>query len=128
MSKILEINNLSVEFISKRGATQALKGISLYVNQGETLGIVGESGSGKSVTALSVMRLLPMPPGRVTGGEIWYTPPPAPPLRGRGAATRCTPLLPAPLREGSGGGAVVGLTSSPFQMLNSASFVAPRSR
>jgi len=104
MSKILEINNLSVEFISKRGATQALKGISLYVNQGETLGIVGESGSGKSVTALSVMRLLPMPPGRVTGGEIWYPPPPGPTPAGEGGSHSVYAATSRSFKGGFGGG------------------------
>ena len=59
MSRLLEINNLTIDFSSERGTTRAVDGISLYLNRGETLGIVGESGSGKSVTALSVMRLLP---------------------------------------------------------------------
>lgn len=77
MSKILEINNLSVQFSSERGTTLALDDISLYLNRGETLGIVGESGSGKSVTALSVMRLLPTPAGNVLGGEIGYWPQPS---------------------------------------------------
>jgi len=71
MSKILEINNLSVQFSSERGTTLALDGISLHLDRGETLGIVGESGSGKSVTALSVMGLLPEA-GKVTGGGIGY--------------------------------------------------------
>jgi peptide/nickel transport system ATP-binding protein len=66
---MLEINNLSIEFPSANGATRAVDGISFVLNKGETLGIVGESGSGKSVTALSVMRLLPEA-GKITSGEI----------------------------------------------------------
>lgn len=72
MSKLLEIKDLGIDFQSESGTTRAVDGISLYLDRGETLGIVGESGSGKSVTALSVMRLLPQPPARISGGSIWY--------------------------------------------------------
>jgi len=72
MSKILEIKDLVIDFHSERGATRAVDGLSLHLDRGETLGIVGESGSGKSVTALSVMRLLPQPAAKMTRGEIWY--------------------------------------------------------
>lgn len=74
MNTLLEINNLSVEFPSASGSIRAVDGISLHLDKGETLGIVGESGSGKSVTALSVMRLLP-DAGKITSGEILYHPP-----------------------------------------------------
>jgi peptide/nickel transport system ATP-binding protein len=72
MSPLLEIKDLTIDFQSESGTTRAVDGISLHLDRGETLGIVGESGSGKSVTALSVMRLLPMPPARIVGGEIIY--------------------------------------------------------
>ena len=72
MSRLLEIKDLTIDFLTESGATRAVDGISLHLDRGETLGIVGESGSGKSVTALSVMRLLPMPPARITGGQILY--------------------------------------------------------
>ena len=72
MSKLLEINNLAIEFRSERGNTCAVDGISLSLDKGETLGIVGESGSGKSVTALSIMRLLPSPPAKIVSGEILF--------------------------------------------------------
>ncbi len=72
MSRLLEINNLTVDFLSAGGATRAVDNLSLYLNQGETLGIVGESGSGKSVTALSIMQLLPFPAAKIEAGEIWY--------------------------------------------------------
>ncbi len=74
MSKLLEINNLTVDFQSGQGAVRAVDDLSLYLNQGETLGIVGESGSGKSVTALSVMQLLPRPAAKIASGEIRYQP------------------------------------------------------
>jgi len=74
MTKILEIKDLQVRFDSERGTVKAVDGISLYLDRGETLGIVGESGSGKSVTALSVMRLLPDATASFGGGEILYTP------------------------------------------------------
>ncbi len=69
---LLEVRDLSVEFRLQGGAARALDGVSLEVRAGEMLGVVGESGSGKSVTALSVMRLLPSPPGRVVGGQILF--------------------------------------------------------
>ena len=74
MSRLLEINNLTVDFQSAAGDVRAVDGLSLYLNQGETLGIVGESGSGKSVTALSVMQLLPRPVAKTASGEIRYRP------------------------------------------------------
>jgi peptide/nickel transport system ATP-binding protein len=69
---ILTIRNLQVQFQTPERVVQALDGISFQVNRGQTIGIVGESGSGKSVTALSVMGLVPQPPGQVSGGEIWF--------------------------------------------------------
>jgi len=70
MSALLEIENLRVTFNTRHGAVTALDSVSLQVNAGETLGVVGESGCGKSITALSVMGLVPSPPGRVAGGAI----------------------------------------------------------
>ncbi len=72
MNKLLEIKDLRIDFEGEKGWTQAVSGISLDLTKGETLGIVGESGSGKSVTALSVMRLLPTPPARYSGGQILF--------------------------------------------------------
>ncbi|MDR1497909.1 MAG: ABC transporter ATP-binding protein [Puniceicoccales bacterium] len=69
---ILRIENLSVGFDTEAGFLTAVDGISLDVPRGKTLGIVGESGSGKSVTALAVMRLLPYPSGKITGGRILF--------------------------------------------------------
>ncbi|HAD11758.1 MAG TPA: ABC transporter ATP-binding protein [Saprospirales bacterium] len=72
MDKLLEINNLAIDFLSERGITRAVDGISFSLTRGETLGIVGESGSGKSVTSLSVMRLLPEADKcRLSGNILW---------------------------------------------------------
>jgi peptide/nickel transport system ATP-binding protein len=69
---LLEIKNLVTEFRTEDETVKAVDNISFVLNKGETLGIVGESGSGKSVTSLSVMRLIPNPPGKISGGEIIY--------------------------------------------------------
>lgn len=69
---ILRIENLVVGFDTEAGHLTAVDGISLEVPRGKTLGIVGESGSGKSVTALSIMRLLPQPMGKITAGAIYF--------------------------------------------------------
>ena len=69
---LLEINNLVTEFRSDDETIKAVDNVSFSLSRGETIGIVGESGSGKSVTSLSVMRLIPNPPGKITGGEIIY--------------------------------------------------------
>lgn len=69
---LLSIRGLKVHFQTELGVNQAVDGVSLDVEPGRTLGIVGESGCGKSVTALSVMRLVPCPPGRIVSGEILW--------------------------------------------------------
>ncbi len=69
---VLSIRDLSVSFGTGRGRVRAVADLSLEVAAGETLAIVGESGSGKSVTALSVLRLIPEPPGSIDGGEIRF--------------------------------------------------------
>ena len=69
---LLEFKNLVTEFRTEGTSVKAVKGISFTLNRGETIGIVGESGSGKSVTSLSAMRLIPNPPGEITGGEIIF--------------------------------------------------------
>ncbi len=70
--KILEIKDLHFSFDTYAGEVQAVRGISLYLNKGETLAIVGESGCGKSVTVQTVMKLGPTPPGRLKSGKIIY--------------------------------------------------------
>ncbi len=69
---LLEVKNLVTQFKNGDEAVKAVNDISFVLNAGETIGIVGESGSGKSVTSLSVMRLIPNPPGKITGGQIVY--------------------------------------------------------
>jgi peptide/nickel transport system ATP-binding protein/oligopeptide transport system ATP-binding protein len=72
MAAILQVRNLRTVFGSEGGEIVAVDDVSFDVHQGEVVGIVGESGSGKSVTALSIMGLLPQPPGRIAGGEIIF--------------------------------------------------------
>ena len=67
---LLEVTDLQTEFRTSGGTVQAVRGVSFQVERGETVGIVGESGSGKSVTALSLMGLIPNPPGRIVGGSV----------------------------------------------------------
>jgi oligopeptide transport system ATP-binding protein len=69
---LLEVKDLRTQFFTQDGVVKAVDGVSFYVDEGETLGIVGESGCGKSVSVLSVMRLIPQPPGRIVGGEVLF--------------------------------------------------------
>ena len=69
---LLEIRDLQTHFRSQEGVVKAVDGLSYTVHEGETLGVVGESGCGKSVTALSILRLIPDPPGRIVGGAIEF--------------------------------------------------------
>ena len=70
MPPVLEVSNLSTVFHTRRGLVRAVQDVSFTVNAGETLAIVGESGCGKTITALSLMRLIPMPPGEITSGSV----------------------------------------------------------
>ncbi len=70
--KILEVKHLRTHFTTAKGIVRAVDDVSFSLEQGEALGVVGESGSGKSVTALSILRLLPRGAGRIVGGEILY--------------------------------------------------------
>jgi oligopeptide transport system ATP-binding protein len=72
MEPLLELQNLEVKFHTLDGVVHAVNGVSYSVKEGETLGIVGESGCGKSVSVLSVMRLIPDPPGKIAGGKILF--------------------------------------------------------
>ena len=72
MAKLLEVKDLRTYFFTQEGTVRAVDGVSWDLDEGETLGLVGESGCGKSVTALSILRLIPNPPGRIVDGEILF--------------------------------------------------------
>jgi oligopeptide/dipeptide ABC transporter ATP-binding protein len=72
MHNILQVRDLKTHFETRNGTVKAVDGVTVEVNSGDTLGIVGESGCGKTVLALSVMRLIPEPPGRIVGGSISF--------------------------------------------------------
>ena len=70
--KLLNIKNLSIQYATEDGVVKAVNGINLDLKEGETLGLVGETGAGKTTTALGMMRLIPNPPGKITGGTIEF--------------------------------------------------------
>ena len=72
MAKLLELEDLRTQFFTTAGTVKAVDGVSYDVEKGETVGIVGESGCGKSVSALSILRLIPDPPGKIVGGKILF--------------------------------------------------------
>jgi oligopeptide/dipeptide ABC transporter ATP-binding protein len=72
MKSLLEVKDLETKFFTHEGTVNAVNGVSFTISEGETLGLVGESGCGKSVTALSIMRLVPDPPGKIVGGRIIF--------------------------------------------------------
>ena len=69
---VLEVRSLKTQFKTQDGVVKAVDDVSFYVMPGETLGVVGESGCGKSMTGLSIMRLIPSPPGKIVAGEIFF--------------------------------------------------------
>ena len=72
MNPLLEVRSLSTHFFTEEGVVRAVEDVSFEINAGEILGIVGESGCGKSVTGLSILKLIPSPPGRIVNGEILF--------------------------------------------------------
>jgi oligopeptide transport system ATP-binding protein len=72
MAKLLEVKNLKTQFFTQDGVVHAVNGITYEVGSGETIAIVGESGSGKSVGVMSLIRLIPEPPGKIVAGEVWF--------------------------------------------------------
>src|SRR5512145_2307435 len=71
MPHLLDVQNLVTKFHIPEGTVHAVNGVSFHLTEGETLAVVGESGCGKSVTMLSVMRLIPVPPGKITSGKAF---------------------------------------------------------
>src|ERR1051325_6279577 len=69
---LLELRNLTVAFDTERGQIRPVRNVSLSIFPGQTVALVGESGCGKSVSALSVLRLIPQPPGQILGGQILF--------------------------------------------------------
>ena len=72
MARLLDVKNLKTHFFTEEGVVRAVDGVTWHVDEGETLALVGESGCGKSVTAMSILRLIPSPPGRIVDGEIVF--------------------------------------------------------
>jgi oligopeptide transport system ATP-binding protein len=72
MGTLLQVKDLQTQFFTQDGIVKAVDGVSFNLEEGETLGIVGESGCGKSVTVLSIMRLIPNPPGKIVGGQVLF--------------------------------------------------------
>jgi oligopeptide transport system ATP-binding protein len=102
---LLQVDSLQTQFQTSGATVRAVRGVSFTVSRGETVGIVGESGSGKSVTSLSVMRLIPQPPGKIVGGSVL--------LEGQD-------ILAIPEREMRGirGGRMSMIFQDPFSSLN----------
>jgi oligopeptide/dipeptide ABC transporter ATP-binding protein len=107
---ILELRELQTHFATDRGTARAVDGVSFRVRRGETLAVVGESGSGKSVTSLSVMRLIPTPPGRIAGGEILF--------RSRDGKTRDLVRLPESAMRHVRGNEIGMIFQEPMTSLN----------
>ena len=103
---LLEIRNLRTHFFSEDGVVQAINGINLEIACGETLGLVGESGSGKSVTALSILRLIQDPPGKIVSGQVRF----------KGEDLLCYPVT--RLREEIRGRAIAMIFQDPMVSLN----------
>ena len=72
MAELLEVKGLETQFNAREGVVHAVNGVSFSLEKGETLGVVGESGCGKSVSMMSMLRLIPSPPGKVVAGEALY--------------------------------------------------------
>ena len=103
-SHLLDVRDLRTSFFTRDGAVRAVNGVSFHVDRGEALGLVGESGCGKSVSALSIMGLVPFP-GVVTGGEVWY-------------GGRDIVKLPEPEREKLRGNDIAMIFQDPISYLN----------
>lgn len=69
---LLEINNLKIQYITRKNVVRAVNGLNIKIDEGKTLGLVGETGAGKTTTALGILGLVPNPPGKIVGGEILF--------------------------------------------------------
>jgi ABC-type dipeptide/oligopeptide/nickel transport system ATPase component len=69
---LMDVKDLVVRFYTQEGTVHAVNGISYQLHEGETLGVVGESGSGKSVHSMAIMGLIPNPPGKIEGGQVYF--------------------------------------------------------
>ena len=107
---VLEVRELRTHFATDRGTARAVDGVSFRVRRGRTLAVVGESGSGKSVTSLSIMRLIPTPPGRIVGGEILF--------RGRDGRVHDLAQLPEPAMRRIRGDEIGMIFQEPMTSLN----------
>ena len=72
MAPVLKVENLKTQFKTDRGLVKAVDGVSFHVDEKEIVGLVGESGCGKSVTMLSIVQLIPSPPGKIVEGEVLF--------------------------------------------------------
>ncbi len=72
MENLLEIKNLTIEYVTDDGVNKAVNNLNLHIKEGKTLGFVGETGAGKTTTALGIMKLVPSPPGKIISGEIYF--------------------------------------------------------
>ena len=72
MTTLLDVKNLQTRFHTPEGTVHAVNGVSFNIREGGTLAVVGESGCGKSVTMMSILRLIPIPPGEIVRGEVEY--------------------------------------------------------
>ncbi len=95
---LLDVQGLKTHFFSDEGVSPAVDGVDFYVRRGETLGVVGESGCGKSVTALSILRLIPDPPGKIVAGRMPQARRPCAARSSRAASPAPAGLLPPQAR------------------------------
>ena len=91
MAPLLEIKGLKTHFATDDGMVQAVDGVDIAIDKGETLCVVGESGCGKTVTAMSILKLIAMPPGRIVAGQILFEGRDLVPLDQQRAATTSAP-------------------------------------
>ena len=110
MSSLLSIQNLHIAFVTEGGLSPGVEDIAFDVRRGEIVALVGESGSGKSITALSILQLLPAPPARVLSGEIFFT--------GRDGRTIDLLRQPASRMQKIRGGEIAMIFQEPMTSLN----------